>query len=98
MDQERAPEKAHEETSLSAAESAAAAALARRFASDDPELARRLDTLGGYETSPLGLPSRWTAVPAALVAALIAIGALFGMTVSADETPVPGTMNSLHLK
>ncbi|MDX6740553.1 DUF3040 domain-containing protein [Actinocorallia sp. A-T 12471] len=98
MDQERGPETAHEDVPLSAAERAAVAELAGRVAAEDPEFARRLDRFGGYDVSPLGLPSRWTAVPAALVAALIALGALFGMTVGADEPPAPGSMNSLRLE
>ncbi|GAB2852439.1 hypothetical protein GCM10022221_59830 [Actinocorallia aurea] len=101
MDQERVPETAHEDAPLSAAESAAVAALGRRLAAEDPGFARRIGGFGGYETSPLGLPTRWTAVPAALVAVLIAALALLGAT--AAEAPAPGsvhqgTINSLHLE
>lgn len=99
MDQERAPEAAHDGAPLTAAERAAIADLARRTAARDPGLARRLDGFGGYEVSPLGLPSRWTALPAALVAAVIAVGAFLGIgAAGGGAAPTTGTAHTLHLE
>ncbi|MEV4252939.1 DUF3040 domain-containing protein [Spirillospora sp. NPDC049652] len=56
---------------LTAGEHKTLAEIARRLTADDPELGRRLSAFGGYETSVLGLPSRWTLVPVALVGALL---------------------------
>ncbi|MEV5574255.1 DUF3040 domain-containing protein [Spirillospora sp. NPDC052269] len=72
---------------LSAGEHRTLTEIARRLTADDPEFGHRLSVFGGYETSALGLPSRWTLVPVALVGALL-IGAFLVVSVMTAGTAV----------
>ncbi|RFU38011.1 DUF3040 domain-containing protein [Actinomadura logoneensis] len=75
---------------LTAGEHRTLAEIARRLTAEDPELGRRLSAFGGYETSVLGMPSRWTLVPVALVGALL-VGAFLVMSVVSAGRPASGT-------
>jgi hypothetical protein len=77
MSQERVPGLASDGATLTAVEQAAMAGIARRIAVEDPQYADRLSRFGGYEVSPLGMPSRWAALPVAIIGAILAFGVLF---------------------
>lgn len=51
--------------------------IARQVAHADPDYVERLSGLGGDEHDPPALPSRWAALPVAMVGALLVIGVLF---------------------
>lgn len=72
---------------LSAGERDALAVIADRAAAEDPEYARRLAAFGGYEVSPLGAPSKWTAFPVAVVGVILALGALAVPFFTASDHP-----------
>ncbi|MFC5184654.1 DUF3040 domain-containing protein [Actinomadura harenae] len=74
---------------LTAGEHRTLTEIARRLTSDDPEFGRRLSAFGGYETSALGLPSRWTLVPVALVGALL-VGAFLVVSVMTSGAGAEG--------
>ncbi|MFI6519592.1 DUF3040 domain-containing protein [Spirillospora sp. NPDC050679] len=74
---------------LSVAENRMLEEIARRTAADDPDYARRLNTFGGYEASALGLPTRWTLLPIALVGALLVLGFLAASFATARNADAP---------
>ncbi|MFC6886305.1 MULTISPECIES: DUF3040 domain-containing protein [Actinomadura] len=73
---------------LSETESRALERLARRTAAEDPEYARRLAAFGGYEASPLGLPSAWTLLPVVL-AVLLLLAVLFAAALAGHRHTAP---------
>ncbi|GAB3664831.1 hypothetical protein GCM10027589_29130 [Actinocorallia lasiicapitis] len=81
MAQERVPGRERDGAVLTEHERAAVAAMARHVAAEDPEYHDRLNRLGGYELNPLGLPSRWAALPVAIIGAILAFGVLFAVVV-----------------
>ncbi|MEU5880702.1 DUF3040 domain-containing protein [Spirillospora sp. NPDC047279] len=66
---------------LSAAENRVLNEIARRTAAEDPEYTRRLSAFGGYDSSVMGLPSRWALLPVVLVG-LLMLAVFFAATIA----------------
>lgn len=99
MAQEQVPGLERDGAALTGEELAAMAEIARGVAAEDPEYAERINRLGGYDVSPLGPPSKWVAVPVAIVGALLAVGVLVGAVVLDDgkaDTSAP--VSQVHTK
>jgi hypothetical protein len=62
--------------------------IADRMAAEDPDYARRLSQFGGYETSALGMPGKWVALPVAILGiVLAAMAGLFFAVSTHGVTP-----------
>ena len=99
MAHERVPGLERDGEELSGRELAAIEEMAQRIYAEDPKYADRISRLGGYALHPLGLPSRWTALPVAIIGALLAVGVIVGavfMDGSKVDSAVP--MSQVHTK
>jgi len=79
---------------LSVAETRKLNEIAARVAADDPAYSRRMSSLGGYEGSVLGLPTRWTLVPVFLVGALLLVGFLAATVATANSAEGSGVTDT----
>ncbi|MEO5878032.1 MAG: DUF3040 domain-containing protein [Streptosporangiaceae bacterium] len=98
-DETGVPGLARDGAALTGREMRAMREISRQMTAADPGYAERLNTLGGYEHSPLGMPSRWAALPVAVIGVLLAVGVLF-TTVFLDgqgpEVDTSGTVVQQH--